>query len=122
MNNGCAHPVRAASRLMARYSEVSMRSAFLGRARRPGSVTEEPGEDLGFAGPGLLQGFSRDASSGIAQGQRHHHDVVEWADDRKELGDEVDGREHPQTGDGHGQLGPPWNPRVMAETSDGDRT
>ena len=99
-----------------------MGSAFPGRILRPPTVAEKPVEDMGLARPGFLQGSSGDAPGGIPQGQRHHHHVVERADDREELGDEVDGREHPQTSEGHDQLGSPWDPRVTAETSDGDRT
>lgn len=97
-----------------------MSSAFFGRAHGPGPVAEEPLEDVGFARPRLLQGLSGNASSCVAQGQGHYHHVVEGADDREELGDEVDGREHPQAGEGHRQLGSAWDSGVTAQASDGD--
>ena len=76
---------------------------------------------MGFAGPRLFQSDSGDASSCVAQCQRHHNNVIERADDRQKLGDEVDGREHPQSSEGHRELGSPWDPGVTAQKPDGNR-
>ena len=77
---------------------------------------------MGFTCPRLLQGSSGDAPGGVAQCQRHDHHVVERADDREELGDEVDGREDPEPSEGDGQFGSAGDTGVTAQAPDGDRT
>ncbi len=64
----------------------------------------EAGEDPSFGGPRLDKCLRWHSPGAISQGERDHDDVIEWADDRQELGDQIDRRQHPHSGNGDGEL------------------
>lgn len=74
-----------------------------GRVRRPSVEQYRPGDLFG----------------GVSECEGNDDDVVERSDDGEELGDEVDGREDPETSDADGHLGSSWYPWVLAEHADG---
>jgi hypothetical protein len=84
-----------------------------------GACAEESFEEPGLAGPGGQQYLAGDLAAGVAQGERDDNDVVERADDRDELGDQVNRAGQPDPGDDDGDPRPSRYPRVIAETSDG---
>ncbi len=81
------------------------------RDGRWGKAREDP--SLGWPRRDECLGWH--APGGISQGERDHDDVVERADDRQELGDQIDRRQHPNGRNGHCELHPPRHPRVAAK-------
>ena len=71
---------------------------------------EQPGKKLRLARPSFLQHISRYSPGGIAQRESDDDDIVERADDRQELGDEIDRREDPESGEYQGNLRATGNP------------
>jgi hypothetical protein len=59
----------------------------------------------GLSGPGGEEDLAGDPSTGVAQGNGDHDDVVEVADNGDDFGDQVDWGGDPQSGDHHGDLG-----------------
>ena len=60
-------------------------------------------------------------TSGVAQCESYDVDVVEWSDDRDELGDEIDRREHPQQGEPDDKLRASRNSWIPSEDPSGGR-
>lgn len=69
--------------------------------------------------PGFEQDLPRDLPGGVPKREGNDDHVVERADHRQKLGDEVDGREHPESGECNCQFGSAGNPRISPEAPHG---
>ena len=96
----------------------------LSNVRRRGcsSLPDEPEKKFWIARPRCQQDLTWDLACRVAKRQRHDHDVIEGADDRQELGYEVDGRDDPQPRERDSHLGPTRNARISAKGSDRGHT
>ena len=52
---------------------------------------EQPLQDAWVGRPGLQEHGPWHLTRGVAEHERDHEHVVEWTDDRQELGDQIDG-------------------------------
>lgn len=80
---------------------------------------EESLEELPVARPGFEQDLPRDLPGGVPKREGNDDDVVERADHGHELGNEVDGREHPEPGESDRQFGSAGNPRISPKAPHG---
>jgi hypothetical protein len=86
--------------------------------RRLRSVWKEPLQDAWCCWPSFEDHFARHLACRVAERQRNYEHVVERADDRQELGDQVDRRQHPQPGERHRDLCSTRYARIAPEPSD----
>lgn len=79
------------------------------------SVSEKSIEEMALAWPCLFQGVPRNEPRCIPKRKCNHDNVIERADDRQELGNQVDRRQHPEPGEGDDELGPARHSRVSSQ-------
>ncbi len=94
------------------------REAYLagsvGRGRIGGGcLTEKPVDRVWIAWPCLEDGVPWDLFGGVAKRKRNYHDVIQRSDDRQELGDQVDGGDHPEAGKCERNLGTARHERIL---------
>lgn len=75
---------------------------------------EQAVEESSLARPSFLDRLAWYPPGREAERQRDDHNVVERPDHGKKFRDQIDRADHPHCGDGHGDLGGAWNPRVLA--------
>jgi len=69
-----------------------------------------------FTCPRFFEYATRYTARGVAKRECYHHNIVEGSNDGQELGDQVDRRQDPQTGEYERRLRAEWDVRVAAES------
>jgi hypothetical protein len=83
-----------------------------------GRATDQALQQPRLTRPSLHEHLPGDPPGRIAQGQGDHHHIIQGADHRQELGQQVDRGQHPQPSHHDGSLGLPGHPRVGPQPPD----
>jgi hypothetical protein len=88
---------------------------LFGAHRQSAQGIEKPFDDARVGRRGFEKYRTWDLAGGVPERERDNDDIVEWPNDREELGNEVDGRQQPEEDEPNSDLGAARHPRVGSQ-------